>query len=220
MTDPTGPTKQSIRSDSFLPRVAIVDPELTVSMPPGVTARSGMDALTQAIEAYWSIHATPITDALALRAVELISAHLLAAYERGDDVVARDAMAHGSLLAGMAFANARLGAVHGLAHPLGVRYAVGHGEVCAVLLPHVMRLNRPAAPAKYDRISHVVGTDAADFAARLLERLDLPTTLRHTGLRKEDFRTIVAEAMPSGSLRANPKKVTEEDLTAILAAVS
>ncbi len=220
LTDPTGPTKASIRGDVLMPAVAIVDPELTVSMPPEVTARSGMDALTQAIESYWSIHATPVTEALAVRAIELISRHLVTAYERGADPDAREAMAYGSLLAGMAFANSRLGAVHGLAHPLGVRYHVGHGEVCAILLPHVMRLNCQAAPAKYDRISDMVGGDGADFTEGLLQRLNLPTTLEQVGLSRADFATIVAESMPSGSLKANPKKVTEADLIAILTAVS
>lgn len=220
LVDPTVPVKQSIRGDVLLPRVAIVDPELTVSMPPEITARSGMDALTQAIEGYWSIGATPITDALAIQAIELIGGNLLRAYQAGNDLSAREAMAYGSLMAGMCFANARLGAVHGLAHPLGVRYRIAHGEVCAILLPHVMRLNRPAAAAKYDRISRIVGGDAADFAADLLVRLGLPTTLKHVGLRRADFDGIVAESMPSGSLKANPKKVAEDDLIAILTAVS
>jgi 1,3-propanediol dehydrogenase len=178
-----------------------------------------MDALTQAIESYWSRHATPPTEALAIHAIELISGHLVRATMDGDDMVAREAMAYGSLVAGMAFANSRLGAVHGLAHPLGVRYDIPHGEVCAILLPYVMRLNRAAAPVHYDRISHVVGADAADYVAELLTGLGLPTTLEHAGLRSDDFDTIVAESMPSGSLKANPKKVTEADLLAILNAL-
>ncbi len=220
LSDPSGPAKQSIRGDALMPAVAIVDPELTVSMPQGVTARSGMDALTQAIESYWSIHATPITESLAIRAIELINRHLPAAYDRGDDLDAREGMAYGSLIAGMAFANSRLGAVHGLAHPLGIRYHIAHGEVCAILLPHVMRLNHQAALGKYDRIGEIVGGDAADVAASVLTRLGLPTSLEHTGLCEDDFPTIVAESMPSGSLKANPKKVTEDDLLEILRAVS
>jgi len=220
LADPDGPTKQSIRGDGLMPTVAIVDPELTVSMPPDVTARSGMDALTQAIESYWSLHATPMTEALAIHAIELISRHLVTAYQAGSDLPTREAMMYGSLMAGMAFANSRLGAVHGLAHPLGIRYHVAHGEVCAILLPHVMRLNRQAVPDTYDRISHVVGGDAADVAAGLLAKLDMPTTLEHVGLRQADFEAIVAESMPSGSLKANPKRVTEADLMAILDALS
>ncbi len=220
LADPDGPTKQSIRGDGLMPAVAIVDPDLTVSMPPDVTARSGMDALTQAIESYWSIHAMPTTEALALHAIELISGHLVTAYQTGSDLPAREAVMYGSLMAGMAFANSRLGAVHGLAHPLGIRYHVAHGEVCAILLPHVMRLNRQAAPDKYDRISHVVGGDAADVAAGLLIKLGLPTTLAHVGLLRADFEAIVAESMPSGSLKANPKPVTEADLMTILDALS
>ncbi len=213
------PIKQSIRGDVLYPRVALVDPELTVPLPPAVTARSGMDALTQAIEGFWSIHATPITDGLAFQAIRLIVGSLIRAYEDGEDIDAREAMSYGSLTAGMAFANARLGAVHGLAHPLGVRYGIPHGEVCAILLPHVMRLNRDVARVKYDRISHVVGGDAAEFVDGLLEKLDIPTALGHNGLKPDDFDTIVSESMPSGSLKANPKEVTEDDLRAILSAL-
>jgi alcohol dehydrogenase class IV len=219
LVDPDVPVKQSIRGNVLMPRVALVDPELTVSMPPAVTARSGMDALTQAIEGYWSRGATPLTDALALQAIDLIVGHLQQACEHGEDLDAREAMAYGSLLGGMCFANARLGAVHGLAHPLGVRCRIPHGEVCAVLLPHVMRLNRQSAQAKYDRISKIVGCDGAEFAARLLALLGLPTTLAHVGLSRADFDTLVAESMPSGSLKSNPKTVTEDDLIEILTAV-
>ncbi len=220
LTDPAGPLKQSIRGDGLLPAVAIVDPELAASLPPQTTARCGMDALTQAIEAYWSIHASSLTDALALQAIRLISANLVAAFDRGDNMEAREALSYGSLLAGMAFASARLGAVHGMAHPLGVRSHLPHGEVCAILLPHVMRLNRPASPDKYQRISEIVRADAADVAARLLVRLNLPTTFAHANLSPGDFPAIVAESMPSGSLKANPHKVTPEDILGILAAVS
>lgn len=220
LSDPNNPVKQSIRGDVLMPAVALVDPELTVSMPPAVTARSGMDALTQAIESYWSIHATPITEALALHAIELISGSILDAFNDGSNIDARRAMAYGSLTTGMAFANSRLGAVHGLAHPLGARYHIPHGEVCAILLPHVMRLNRPAVPAKYDRISHIVGQDAADYAADLLTRLDIPTTLEHVAISRNDFDVIVEESMPSGSLKANPKQVAPDDLLAILDAVT
>ena len=219
LADPDAPAKQSIRGDALMPAVALVDPELTVSMPPSVTARSGMDALTQAIESYWSIHATPLTEPLALGAIELIGGHLERAATDGGDRAAREAMAYGSLTAGVAFANSRLGAVHGLAHPLGVRYAISHGEVCAILLPHVMRLNRQAAPEKYDRIGVALGGDAADAAAGLLSRLDLPVTLKHVGLRPTEFDVIIAESMPSGSLKANPKTVSEDDLRAILTAL-
>ncbi len=220
LSDPGGPTKQSIRGDRLMPAVALMDPELMVSMPPGVTARSGMDALTQAIESYWSIHATPITEGLALQAMERIADALVRAFDRGDDLDAREAMGYGSLIAGMAFANSRLGAVHGLAHPIGIRYHIPHGEVCAVLLPHVMRLNRDAAPAKYERINHILGGDAADKAAELLRRLDLPEGFGAAGLVEDDFDAIVAESMPSGSLKANPKKVTEDDLLTILKGVT
>ena len=147
--DASAGLKHSLRGPSLLPAAAVVDAELTVTCPADVTASAGMDALTQAVESYLSRLATPLTDALALHAVELIWLNILAAYQHGEDRSAREAMSYGSLLAGMALANARLGAVHGMAHPIGWRYRLRHGVVCAALLPHVLRFNREAVAEKY-----------------------------------------------------------------------
>ena len=155
--------KKSIRDASYLPRIAVVDPELTLSVPPGVTAQTGMDALTQAIESYISIHATPLTEALSLQAIELLARSLTDAHDDGTNLAAREDCLYGSLLAGMALANARLGAVHGLAHPIGVRYGVPHGLVCAVLLPPVLRMNEDFAEEKFERMSDVVGQSIIEF---------------------------------------------------------
>ncbi|MEW6358056.1 MAG: iron-containing alcohol dehydrogenase [Planctomycetota bacterium] len=216
ITDPTAKVKQSIRHDSFMAKLVIVDPELTLSAPRDITAHTGMDALTQAIESYTSIHATPLTDALSFEAVALICRSLAAACEDGDDIAARSDMAYGSLMAGMALANARLGAVHGLAHPLGVRYGIPHGLVCGVLLPRVMRLNSEAAKEKYAKIARMVNKDAIAFVEELSEKVGLPKDLSKYNVPRDDFDAIIAESMPSGSLKANPKPVTEDDLRVIL----
>lgn len=216
LTDPAGGVKQSIRGPSLAPAAAVVDAELTVSCPPDVTASAGMDALTQAIESHLSRHATPLTDALAVHAVKLVWGNILVAYRNGQDRPAREGMACGALLAGMALANARLGAVHGMAHPIGHRYHLRHGVVCAALLPHVLRFNRESAAEKYEILAGIFGSDPADAAARLLGRLDLPQRLSPAGLAKSDFDAIAAASMPSGSLKANPRPVTEDDIKAML----
>jgi len=216
LTDPDRQIKQSIRGPGLMPEVAIVDAALTVSCPPEVTASAGMDALTQAVESYFSRLATPLTDALAIMAARLIWPNLPTAFENGRDLPAREALSYGSLLAGMALANARLGAAHGMAHPIGYRCGIPHGVVCAALLPHVLRFNREAAGRKYHLLSGICHGDAADAVDRLLERLALPKKLSDLGLREELFDRIAEESMPSGSTKANPRPVTVKDVKTIL----
>lgn len=208
--------KKSIRSSLFLARVVIVDPELTYSMPRTLTAHTGMDALTQAIESFISIHATPITEALSVEAFRLIARSLVIAYQNGADRMAREDMAYGSLMAGMALANARLGVVHGIAHPIGARYHLPHGLVCGVLLPHAMRLNAEAAKEKFDALSSMLGKNVITFVENLVDTLGIPKTLAACRIEPTDFPAIIKESMPSGSLKANPKKVTEADVEKIL----
>jgi len=216
LTDPDRQIKQSIRGPGLMPEAAIVDAALTVSCPPEVTASAGMDAMTQAVESYFSRLATPLTDALALMAARLIWPNLPVAYENGQDLSAREALAYGSLLAGMALANARLGAVHGMAHPIGYLCGIPHGVVCAALLPHVLRFNRQTVGHKYRLLSGICHGDAADAVERLLERLGLPRRLSELGLREELFDRIAEESMTSGSTKANPRTVTVQDVKAIL----
>jgi len=217
---PAGAVKASVRGAGVLPKVALVDPDLTLTCPPNVTAASGLDALTQAIESYVSIHATPITAALSFQAAQLLLANLPRAFDDGGDRAAREACAYGSVMAGMALANARLGVVHGMAHPLGIRYHIPHGLCCGVLLPASIRLNRNAAAQKYDRLSRVAGNEIADVTDEMLDRLGLPHTLTEYNIPQSDFRVIAEESMPSGSLKANPKPITEADLIAILEGVT
>jgi len=219
ITDRARRVKQSIRADTMMPDVAIVDPELTLSCPPGVTAASGMDALVQAIEAFTSIHATPITDALAFDAACRLMRWLPVAWRDGTNLEGREQCACGSVMAGIAFANSRLGVVHGIAHPLGVRYGLEHGVVCGLLMPHAMRLNRGHVGDKYDRLSHAAARDIIEMVDGLVERFGLRAALEAVTIPRADFPAIVAESMPSGSLKANAKRVTEDDVVAILEAL-
>jgi alcohol dehydrogenase class IV len=209
-------TKKSIRAESMMPAVAVVDPNLTASCSPEITAAAGMDALAQAIEAFTSVNATPLTDGLAFDAATRLIQWLEAAYDDGKHIQAREQCAYASLMAGMALANARLGAVHGMAHPLGARYGLEHGVVCALLMPHVMRINRGHVGDKYDRLSQAAGSDIVEFVDGLVKRFGLRSALKKVTIPREDFPAIIAESLPSGSLKANAKKFTAADVQAAL----
>ncbi|KPJ52204.1 MAG: hypothetical protein AMS16_06715 [Planctomycetes bacterium DG_58] len=219
ITNPKIPAKKSIRDDSFVAKLVVLDPRLTLTLPPRVTACSGMDALVQAVESFTSIHASPVTDAWSFEAVRLLTDSVRKAYRDGADLAARTDAAYGSLLAGLALANARLGLVHGLAHPLGARYHIPHGLVCAVLLPPVMRFNRESCREKYARLDHLMGRDAVAFVEQLLHELDIPLDLNAFKVKPEDVPLLVQESLPSGSLQANPRKATPEACAGILKSV-
>ncbi len=218
LTDPEAGLKKSIRGSSLVPHVCLVDGDLTVSCPPNVTAASGMDALAQAIESFLSVHATPVTDAMSLASAVLTAGSLHVAYVHGSHREARDQVAQGSFLAGVALANARLGAVHGLAHPLGTLYALPHGVVCAVLLPHVLERNAPACTGKIARLAAALGADPLQKVRELCRTLGLPEKL---GPRPdaEQQRAILDYALSSGSSLANPVPVDEDYVRGILDAV-
>jgi alcohol dehydrogenase class IV len=230
LTDTETGTKASIRSDSLLAELVILDPALTCSAPPAVTAASGMDALVQAIEGYTSIHANEFTRPLSREAVQLIGHNLVRVYSDGDDLAAREAMLKASFLGAVAFANCRLGAVHGIAHPVGVRYRTPHGVVCAILLPYVMRFNMQDCVEDYARLARDMGiakkrTSARVMAASLIgmieelnRKLGIPSKLKEIGLRRDDISAIAEESLPSGSLRANRRKMTREDIEVLLEA--
>jgi len=174
-----------------------------------------MDALAQAIESYLSVYAIPTTEALSLRAVELIVPNLPVAFEQGEDLEARAALSEGSYMAGLALGSARLGAVHGLAHPVGLVYGLPHGLVCAVLLPRVLERNIKAAAEKYAKLREIVKQDPVQAVENLLDQLDLPHTLGpYPG--EDDERLIMDYALKSGSSRANPVPVDEAYVRAIL----
>ncbi len=221
LSNPENGEKASIRGEGLLPEVAIVDPELTLTLPPTQTAYSGLDALVQAIEAYTSIGANPFSDPLAEEATARIAGSLLNAVDDGTDLAAREDMALGSLFAGLALASARLGLVHGLAHPIGVLYHLPHGQVCGMLMPYVMEYNLEAAGERYARLAERVGagSTAADLPAwfrDLSAQVALPDVFGPFGLTEADFDSIIPPTLASGSSKHNPRKVTEADLREML----
>jgi len=212
--------KASIRDESMVPAVALVDPEITVSCSPEVTAISGVDAFVQAVESYVSRHATPLTDAVALRAVEELIKALPTVVAQGKNLDLRTAAAWGSAMAGLALTNARLGIVHGMAHPIGVRYGVPHGLVCGVLLPAALEFNREAVPEKFERLRQVLGGDPVGYAQGLLVACGLPMHLKQYGLEPDTFDAMAEESLPSGSTKANPRDVTKDNIVAMLGKIS
>jgi alcohol dehydrogenase class IV len=228
LKDPDTGRKQSIRWDWWLASTAVVDPVLTMTMPRQITAQSGMDALTHALEAYTSRWAYPMTDGLSLEATVLLCRNLYSAYSKGRDKEARQQVSLGSLMAGIALNNARVGLVHALAHPIGMRYHLAHGLVCAVLLPQVMKFNMSTVAEKYAQVArelHIADQEANSEAAaeRLVhfiqmmqKRFEIPAKLAELGLMKEDIPGLAEATLPSGSLAANPRAVDYEDLIKIL----
>ncbi len=231
LSSPKHGVKVSLRSPFMLPRVALVDPELTYDLPPALTTSTGLDALTQLIEPFVSHRANPITDALCRDGISRVARSLRRAYENGTDALAREDMAMASLFGGLALANAGLGAVHGFAAPIGGAFPAPHGAVCAALLPHVMHANicalreresqNPALP-RYDEIAQILSGDpnaAAIDGAAWVENLcrDLKTSaLSAYGISQSDFPNLIEKAAVASSMQANPLKLSGEELRLIL----
>ncbi len=225
--------KVSLRSEYMMPSLAVVDPELTLTMPPQVTAGTGMDALTQLIEALTSAKANPLTDGICRQGLAQGAGHLLRAFEDGADLRAREGMSLASLFGGLALANAGLGAVHGFAGPLGGMIDAPHGMICAALLPAVMAANTAAlrhqAPdspvlTRYQEVAGLLTgrpdasiDDGIVWVRRLVERLALPG-LEALGLRRADFDAAVAKARRASSMKGNPVTLTPQALEGILEA--
>lgn len=207
-----------------LPLVSFNDPLLMVGMPPSLTAATGMDALTHAIEAYVSVDANPVTDASAIQAIKLIAANLRTAVANGADIKARENMAYASLLAGMAFNNGNLGYVHAMAHQLGGQYDMPHGVANAILLPHVCRYNMMANPQKFADIAGFMGEvteglsvlEQADKAIaaifRLSKDLGIPAHLQELGVLEGDFAMMADNALKDGNAFSNPRKGKAKDI--------
>lgn len=225
--------KASLRSPLMLPRVALIDPELTYSLPPAVTAATGLDALTQLIEPYVSARANPLTDALCAAGIERAAGALRRAYHDGADREARRDMALASLFGGLALANAGLGVVHGFAAPLGGSWKAPHGALCAALLPHGMAANlaalrarapqHPALP-RYAAIARLLtgrntasAEEGIDWVRALCAELRVPA-LRAWGVSEADLPGIVAKAACASSMQANPLPLTSEELLAVIGA--
>jgi alcohol dehydrogenase class IV len=222
--------KASMRSPHLVPDVALVDPALTDFMPRRVTAATGLDALTQLVEAHVTRRANPITDALSLQGIGLASRSLVRACESGDDARARDAMALAALLSGLCLANAGLGAVHGFAAPLGAAFPVPHGVACAALLPHVMEKNIAAlrrdedgGPVleRYDRVGAALGAGDADGAVAmtrdLVRELEIPPLSRF-GIGPGDVDVLVERAAQASSMKGNPVTLERDVLAHVLRA--
>lgn len=219
--------KVSLRDDRMIARVAIIDPALTDHCPKGITLASGLDAITQVIEPYVSIKATPYTDAITQPAIARGLAALMRLME-GEDAAARDAMAFVSLTGGLALANAGLGAVHGFAGVIGGMTGAAHGAICGALLPHVIAMNRArvADPARLDAVCQMIGAalgtasdDATDALARWSRMQGLPT-LSDMGLSVADHRIVAETAQTASSMKGNPVSLSVSDLMAILVAAS
>jgi alcohol dehydrogenase class IV len=216
--------KASMRSASMLPRLAVVDPELTLGLPRAITASTGLDALTQLIEPYLSVKANPMTDALCVQGIPHAARALPVLWERPDDRPARSAMSFASLLGGMALANAGLGAVHGFAAPIGGMFAAPHGAVCAALLPHAMDVNLRASQdaTRFDEVARLVtGSPAATAAdgvrwiAELCRRLEIQP-LRTYGMTAGDLPAVVEKASQASSMKGNPVQLSIEQLHEIV----
>jgi alcohol dehydrogenase class IV len=223
--------KVSLRSPLMLPRVAIIDPVLTLGLPPEITASTGLDALTQLIEPYVSSRANPFTDGLCLDGIRYASASLPRAYRDGSDADARSGMAYASLLGGLALANAGLGVVHGFAAPIGGMFDAPHGAVCAALLPAGMRTNiaalrerepQGAALERYREIARILTSDpdaipedGAEWVRGLTLRLAIPP-LASYGIRRQDAPELAAKAGRANSMKANPITLTTAELTAVI----
>jgi alcohol dehydrogenase class IV len=219
LTDEETQVKKGIRHEFMAPQVALVDPELTLGLPPELTAQSGMDALTQAIESYVGRNANPASDALAIQAIELLARHLPAAVEDGSKIGNREPVALGSLMTAMAFTNTALGAVHGLAHPVGALFHAPHGLICALLLPPVCEFNLPAQPEKFDRIAAQIGCKSGRNVPAALgalnRRVGIAGRLGKFGVEESAFPRILADSR-SGSMANNPRPASDADLAEIL----
>jgi alcohol dehydrogenase class IV len=213
LTNAARGVKKSIRHPSFIARLVILDPSLLTGCPREILAHSGMDAFTQAVESFLSVKATWWTETLSLESVRLLAASLEAVCGGAKGDAQRDLMT-GSYLAGVALSNARLGLVHGLAHPLGVRYHQPHGLVCAACLPPVLRFNMDHIKEKYRALSDVVGGDLLTRVDRLLRVLDVTSPFRNQPVL--DGKGIVEETLASGSTAANPRPVSPGDVKSLL----
>lgn len=227
ITDEERHIKMALVDKHLTPIIAVNDPMLMLAMPKSLTAATGMDALTHAIEAYVSTSATPITDACAEKAIELISNYLVNAVENGQYVEARDMMAYAEYLAGMAFNNASLGYVHAMAHQLGGFYNLPHGVCNAILLPHVQEYNKATSASRLAKIAKIMGgnieglTDeqgadlCIDMIKSLSQTIGIPEGLGVLGVKESDFETLATNALNDACSLTNPRKGNLEDVIAI-----
>jgi alcohol dehydrogenase class IV len=228
---PEKKVKVSMRNAYLLPEVAIIDPELTYGVPKTITAATGMDAFTQVIEPYVSRYSNILVDMFCKDAIPKGASYLLRAWENGNDHEARENISWVSLMGGLALANAKLGAVHGFAGPIGGMFHAPHGAVCAALLPSVMLVNAEALSNRgndYEKISRfeniarwVTGVENAtieegvEWIASLCKNMKIPR-LSELGIKKAHFPTIIEKSKNSSSMKGNPIQLTEQEMVKIL----
>ncbi|MFJ7972876.1 iron-containing alcohol dehydrogenase [Psychrobacillus sp. NPDC096389] len=221
-------TKDVVTHDYLLADVAIVDPALTISLPPKVTAATGVDALTHAVEAYISKNASPVSDALALQAIRLISNAIRTAVSNGEDKQARTDMSYGSYLAGLAFFNAGVAGVHALAYPLGGQFHIAHGDSNAVLLPYVMGYIRQSCEKRMKDIYDAMGFSSANLSQeeasykcvtelkRLVEDVNIPSTLKGFNITEDALESLTKDATEQKRILArSPMPLQKDDIFAI-----
>jgi alcohol dehydrogenase len=230
ITDEARHIKMAIVDKHTTPLISVNDPELMLAKPASLTAATGMDALTHAIEAYVSIAATPITDAVALKAIELIQANLREAVQNGESIEAREQMAYAQFMAGMAFNNASLGYVHAMAHQLGGFYDLPHGVCNAILLPHVQRFNAKACPERLTDVAKAMGVDvsamtveqgaeaAIDAIVKLAADVGIPSGIEQLGAKADDIPTLTENALKDACGFTNPIQATAEEISEIFRA--
>ena len=227
ITDEENVKKMVCVDPNDIPTLAIIDPELMLSMPRGLTASTGMDALTHAIEGLITLGAWELSDMVETKAIEMIAKWLPKAVENPSDIEARDGMATAQYIAGMAFSNVGLGLVHGMAHPLGAYYDIPHGVANALLLPFVMEYNKEAAKAKYRTIAEAMGVDtssmsddeAADAAVKAVKdlaiRVRIPQHLSEIGVPESGLPTLAQAAFNDVCTPGNPRQTNVEEILAI-----
>ncbi|WP_418678725.1 lactaldehyde reductase [Alistipes finegoldii] len=227
ITDEANTKKMVCVDPKDIPAVAIIDAELMAAMPRGLTAATGMDALTHAIEGYITKGAWTLTDMFELKAVELIARWLPAAVENGADTEAREGMAVAQYIAGMGFSNVGLGLVHGMAHPLGAFYDIPHGVANALLLPYVMQYNMKSSLVKFGDVARAMGVDTAGMDTRqaaqaavdavraLAVRVGIPQRLSSLGVREEDLPRLAASALADVCTPGNPRDTSAEEILAL-----
>lgn len=227
ITDRARRFKMTIGSPHTVPQVALCDPELTVTMPPALTAATGMDALTHAIESYVNTVHNPIAATLALAAMRLIGRSLRTAFASGANLQARTEMLLASTMAAMAFTRTRLGNVHAMSHPLGAHFDIPHGVANAVLLPTVMAWNLIACHETYPQVAEALGVPTAGRAPReaaeaaveavrgLARDVQIPDRLRDLGVSREAIPRLTEDAMKSGNVLVNPRATTAADIAAL-----
>jgi alcohol dehydrogenase len=222
--------KEGMNSPYLYPELALLDPELTLSLPPAPTAQTGLDALCHAIESYTSVNSSPVSEMFSLEAIALIAENLRTCVHDGKNIVARERMLLGSLYAGIGLANAGVTAVHSLSYPLGGKYGVGHGLANTMMLPAVMAFNLPAALEKFTDVAAAMGENieglpereaaylALEAVETLIEDCGIHSSLAQFGIKEKDFPALADVALTvARPLENNPRKITKEDMIAIYA---